>query len=113
VKIKFTLSMPSNNSWNGKWSGASKNYFLVRSFRGLNACAKAQEILNHHSFFYNFGDGWGASIRVEECLGRPGKSDGFCAYDWMVESILEHGTILNDSQIEGKRAKEIAEAVTR
>ena len=45
--LSFTLSMPGNNSWNGKWSGAGKLYAKVINFgRTKKAIAKANEILD-------------------------------------------------------------------
>ena len=55
----FELSMPSNNSWNGRWSGEERNYCKVINFgRTKNSEHKAKAILNQGYFVYSFGDGW-------------------------------------------------------
>jgi hypothetical protein len=89
MRVKFTLSMPSNNSWDGKWSGASRNYFKVLEVSEK----KAADIISKGRFTYNFGDGWIACIKAERANGRQPKSDGFCGYDWMIDSIRAYGDI--------------------
>ena len=59
----FELSMPSNNAWNGKWSGDREYYAKVKSF---DRSSRAQEILDIGYFTYAFGDGWVAAIKVHE-----------------------------------------------
>lgn len=98
--IVFTLSMPNCASWNGKWSGAGRNYAIVRSARNL----KADEILSKGSFYYRWSDGWGASVRVQEITPQDARrvrkqSEGFCGYDWMVDSIERFGKIYADHEI--------------
>ena len=101
MNIQFTLSMPNVGSWNGKWSGSKNLYAIVQSFTGRLGRAKAEAILAKGSFYYNFGDGWGASIRASEITGSEVRrvrreSKGFCGYDWMVQSIRDHGSIYSD-----------------
>lgn len=88
-RIEFKLGMPSNNSWDGKWSGADRNYTIVRRLTD----AKAIELLKQRRFTHAFGDGWVASVDVRELAKgeRPKKSDGFCGYDWMVTNIIANG----------------------
>ncbi len=111
----FKLSMPGNNAWNGKWSGQNKQYLKIVNFgRTKKGITKAQKILNvpaaqRHAiddsgyYSYNFGDGWRAGVSVyhiddtypkNEPAKLRRKSDGFCGYDWMVDSIIAHGEIL-------------------
>lgn len=97
--LKFELSMPSVNSWNGKWSGEGKLYCIVKSFNSRKDVEKAREILETGYYYYCFGDGWSAGVSVEEIDGKQArkyrsKSSGFCGYDWMVKSIFEHGKIV-------------------
>jgi hypothetical protein len=99
VTLIFTLSMPNVASWNGKWSGAGNLYAIVTPFTTKKAIAKAREILEQRNFYYNFGDGWGASVAVHEATSQDARnarkqSKGFCGYDWMVQSIIEHGKII-------------------
>lgn len=91
----FTLSMPTNNSWNGKWSGDEKFYAKTYCSRSKSFIEKAKAILAKESFSYNFGDGWTARIDVEEVDTKEAtkikrKSAGFCGYDWMVDSIVDN-----------------------
>ena len=93
--IAFELSMPGRNSWNGKWSGENRLYVIVKSLRtnppklGL--------------YSYDFGDGWRANIAVREVTSAAARtlrkqSNGFCSYDWMVDSIIRDGDIYGPTQ---------------
>jgi len=87
----YILTMPNNNSWNGRWTGDEKVYAIIRSYR------KAAPDTGNH--YYNFGDGWGANVEVREVdKGEAAKlrkrSKGFCGYEWMIEEIEQHGRIL-------------------
>jgi hypothetical protein len=51
------------------------------------------------SYYYNFGDGWGASVSVRKVTAAQArkierKSVGFCGYEWMIDSIIRDGEIL-------------------
>ena len=99
--VGFYLSMPNNNSWNGKWSGAGKLYARVASYR--NPTQDVMDAIEKGSHYYNFGDGWTAKVDViqiekKEAARIRKHSVGFCGYDWMIDSILQHGRILNDAQ---------------
>ena len=96
--LSFTLSMPNNNAWNGRWSGEDTLYVRAINFKTKKAAARAQEILDEGYFYYNFGDGWGAGVTVKEVDSKEArtlrrKSAGFCGYDWMIDSIVEKGVI--------------------
>jgi len=92
----FTLSMPNNNSWNGRWSGESNLHAITRkAFRGNKPI---YPLLKEDGYFYDFGDGWGASISVSFITPSEAKkinrmSKGFCGYDWMVDEIVSIGRI--------------------
>lgn len=93
--LSFKLSMPNNNSWNGKWSGEGRPYVKVRSIRARGV---AGPILQKGYYHYSFGDGWSAGIHVEEVTASQARklrkeSVGFCGYDWMIDSIFTHGEI--------------------
>ena len=98
--LSFELSMPNNNSWNGKWSGEGKLYAKVINFgKSQKSAIKAKGILDKGYFYYNFGDGWGAGVTVKEITSKDAtqirrKSAGFCGYDWMIDSIRENGKII-------------------
>lgn len=94
--FKFVLTMPRNNSWNGKWTGEDKYYCRIRSY--VNDYVP--KYLKTGDYTYDFGDGWMACVKVEEITAKQkkicnSKSNGFCGYDWMIGSIIEHGKILN------------------
>lgn len=95
----FELSMPRVNTWNGRWTGEKNYYAKVRNMgRSKKADEKSQAILEKRSFRYDFGDGWVACITVTRVTQREAakarrKSCGFYGYDWMVESIINHGLI--------------------
>ena len=95
----FELSMPNRASWNGGWSGEGRPYARVRKFgRSQATKGRAAKILAEGDYCYGFGDGWGASISVREVTASEAgkierKSAGFCGYDWMIQSIIDHGDI--------------------
>jgi hypothetical protein len=119
--LSFELTMPNVGSWNGKWTGSDKKYFVIRKLDNETADkimkdAKSTPIYEgffqpklvgysplRENYYYNFGDGWGANICVEqvdakEASRRRKKSIGFYGYEWMVDSIIRFGDILNDKQ---------------
>jgi len=95
----FTLSMPNVGSWNGKWTGANNLYARIINFgKSKKATGKAQKILDKGYYHYNFGDGWSAGITIKQVDAKEANkirraSKGFCGYDWMIDSIREHGII--------------------
>lgn len=99
--IAFELTMPRNNSWNGKWTGDSKRYIRIikvseKAFE--DKFRKYKEILKQTPFFYDFSDGWEAQIDVKEVSLEEAKklkkiSSGFCSYDWMLQSLILYGEI--------------------
>ncbi len=89
----FELSMPSNNAWNGKWTGDQDYYAKTRTI----PASTVSEL--KPSYSYNFGDGWVARVGVRQVDGKAAakarkRSKGFCGYEWMIDSILEHGSIV-------------------
>lgn len=105
--ILATITMPNVNTWNGSWSGAGK-------FFGKKIGIKESDVVEFEettglklnigeskSWYYNFGDGWGASVLFEvmeasEISKLMRKSQGFMGYDWMVNSIVRNGKITTD-----------------
>lgn len=89
-RVIFELSMPSNNSWNGKWSGEGNQYTVAKTLSE----AKFQGLKPRYT--YNFGDGWVAAVRVREANPREKASGKFCGYEWMIDSILKRDAITAD-----------------
>jgi len=104
MKVSFQLTMPNVGSWNGKWTGAEKKYYVIRSFRAKEGNKLIGMIFmegKKHWSHYDFGDGWTARVEAEivdavEARKRQKASSGFCGYEWMVNSIIKHGKILAD-----------------
>ena len=95
--LVFTLSMPNVNTWNGRWSGEGKKYAKYRHFTKADF-EKVRDVAGK-SYSYRWEDGWRAMVSVEhfhtskEAQREVKGSDGFLGYDWMIDSILEHGEI--------------------
>ena len=98
--LSFVLSMPHNNSWNGKWTGENNYYAVVRRFSNtLKFKEKAKKILEEERFTYDFGDGWVAAVTVSKVTAQEArkirkKSQGFCGYEWMIDSVLQNMEII-------------------
>ena len=100
VIVAFELKMPIVGYLNGRWSGEKGFYLRTRCFLGKKGIRHAQRILGREYYSYNFGDGWTAGITVKQVTPDKAaklrrKSSGFCGYDWMVDSIINHGEIRN------------------
>lgn len=85
--------MPGNNSWNGKWSGEGKCYAAKRRVKDSTA-----DKLTGRTFSYNFDDGWRAGVEsktvdAKTCRAVMKRSQGFCGYEWMIDSIIADGAI--------------------
>lgn len=99
--VSFQLTMPNVGSWNGKWTGEDRKYYIVKKFSDKFFKSEVEKLFTgktYNSWYYNFGDGWGASVSAEiinsvEARKRRKVSRGFCGYNWMVESILRDGVI--------------------
>lgn len=104
MNLAFVLSMPGCASWNGRWSGEGRLFAVVKSFSTLKAKEKAREILAQGYFSYGWSDGWRAAIQVKEVSGNEvrairKKSQGFCGYEWMIDSIIKRGKIMADHEV--------------
>lgn len=116
MKVSFQLTMPNVGSWNGKWTGADKKYYIVRSYRGHEAnriLGKFFQEGKKAGFRYDFGDGWSAAVTMEVVETKEGNkrkkiSAGFCRYEWMVDEILKHGRILTREERHQQRQTETA-----
>lgn len=90
-RVIFELSMPSNNSWNGKWSGEGAVYTVAKTMTN----AKFDELKPRYT--YSFGDGWIAAVSIREAKPREKATNRFCGYEWMIDSIVRRGTIIADA----------------
>lgn len=79
--------MPSNNSWNSRWSGEGNKYTVAKTVTDK----KAKTLLDYYT--YSFGDGWVAGVTVRLAKPREKVTNKFCGYNWMVDSILLNGDI--------------------
>ena len=91
--IVFFLNMPHVASWNDKWSGEGKLYAKIRKDSEV-----PKEYINQ-TFEYRWPDGWGASVSIEQVDAKEAakirkQSAGFRGYDWMIDSIIDHGKII-------------------
>ncbi len=98
ITLGFYLSMPRNNSWNGRWSGDGGKYVIIKKFTGMKGKEKAKSLLENNSHYHDFGDGWAASVEIKQLTPEVARKDkknslGFCGYDWMVNSIISKGKI--------------------
>lgn len=107
IFLSFELTMPNRGSWNGKWTGEDRKYFVIKKFKDKSPEAKKAKELLHDAvsnsfisrgFYYRWEDGWGANVQMEitnskSASDRRKKSAGFCGYEWMIDSILKHGKI--------------------
>lgn len=98
ITLGFYLSMPRNNSWNGRWSGDGGKYVIIKKFTGTKGKEKAKSLLQNSYHSHSFGDGWVAGIEIKELTPEMARKDkknslGFCGYNWMVDSIISKGLI--------------------
>ncbi len=84
--LEFTLTMPNVGSWNRVDTGA-RSCCIYKKVKKVDG-----EKIVDQSFYYNFGDGWGANVSCK-LVPKKLKDSNFRGYDWMVKSILEHGVI--------------------
>jgi hypothetical protein len=105
--IWFVLRMRNTPTWNGRWSGAGDLY----AKRVNVSVKKAEELLKEGSFFFRWSDGWSCSVDVvkphaAEARRMAKSTKGFCGYDWMINSILKYGQILDDDGVKKLKAAE-------
>lgn len=110
MTIAFILSMPGNNAWNGRWSGEGQCYAVLRRFSNSRGTKLANAVVGK-SFGYNFRDGWFARIEVKAVDGIESRklrkaSQGFCGYEWMIDSIVSDGAIYGPTQPKPQETKE-------
>lgn len=87
-----------------KWSGEEHLRAVTRTVLDRQ---KASELTKTGEWTYDFGDGWIATITSNEVSMQGAKdilhrTKGFSSYDWMIDSILTHGDIYTDKDLETK-----------
>lgn len=95
--IAFELSMPNKGSWNGKWSQEGQCFVRCYDQR------KVPKEYWNDSFYYRWDDGWTACVTTRKVTAAEAKrlermSKGFCGYDWMIKSIIQHGAIGTEAE---------------
>lgn len=95
--LLFSLYMPNPPTYNSKWLLEEEDHTVARSFTDSEFAKLPDNILGVHFFYWD--DGWIAQIFVRqvdlrEKRNRLKKSSGFCGYEWMVESLIERGKII-------------------
>ena len=109
VYLAFELSMPQNNTWNGKWSGENKTHVVTEQIDD----PFAELICDRSPYKHDFGDGWTAQINVTRVTNLRAEqlnelSDGFHGYKWMVDSIISKRRITSTTVLKsGERNDEI------
>lgn len=96
-------------SWDKKWSGSGKVYAKeVNLTKDLKEHLEALGIDcgngKNHTFHYDFKDGWACNVTMTVGTKTEFKkimkhSQGFLGYDWMIDSILKYGRILDLSLV--------------
>lgn len=109
--LMYSLIMPNNASWNGKWSGEEEGHYIFKTVRAKNEIKRANE-LHGKCFWHNFGDGWKACISctvIDSKLKQiyEKKNGGFCGYDWMCHSIWYGWVDTNWDKIYHEKPNEI------
>lgn len=109
MTLAFLLSMPHAASWNGKWNGEGKCYAIVRKFKDETG----QRLCNAEPYFYRWPDGWCAKVHVYQASPAEARrlrrvKEGFCGYDWMVDSIVLRGKILADHEVKEQETQQPA-----
>lgn len=94
--IVFELTMPNRGSWNGHWSGENRRHIRTRYER------KVPKEIWDKDFYYRWDDGWTACVSVRKMPAKEARklesaSNGFCGYDWMINSLLIHKEIRKPS----------------
>lgn len=104
----FKLWVTSCNTWNRQHS-FNNQYLIFKTFLKKDN-ETADKILAKKSYGYMWDDGWTVSISVSQVSSEEKRrlekvNAGFLGYDWMVDSIIKHGKII-DASMEVKETRE-------
>ena len=105
MTLAFILTMPGCGSWNGKWSGEGKLYAITKKMSDAEGSRFAGR-----SWSYGWPDGWRARVECRAVFGIElrklrAASEGFCGYEWMVDSILARDCIKADHELKEEVAQ--------
>lgn len=89
MRLIAELTVPRNNSWNGRWSVEEEKYTKVFS---KTDSSKWRDFVGN--YYYNFGDGWSANVEIREAGYRERVTNKFCGYEWMIKSIRNNKKII-------------------
>lgn len=100
----FELTMPGVASWNSRWSGEGRCYAKIKNVSKPNEKPFFPTKDNPTSFDFRWKDGWWARVSCRQVTSKEAEkirkiSDGFCGYDWMIDSILKHGKIVDNDTV--------------
>lgn len=103
IRVIFELTMPHAASWNNKWSGSESGHYIFKEYPPV-AFEKKWKDKVIGEWYYRWDDGWEAKIKsrvisVEESRKLKRANSGFCGYNWMVDSILAAGRIMNSKEL--------------
>lgn len=98
--LSFEITMPNVGSHNGVWSGAKNKHFSFRNYSKKDGKRLMQD-KEERNFYYNFGDGWGANVKMKSISSSEKKkiekiNCGFMGYDWMIDSIEKNDKIIDE-----------------
>jgi len=88
MRLIAELTMPKCGSWNGQWSGENDRYTVA--FK--TSPREVEKLVGR--YYYNWPDGWGVSVEVRKPFPREKVTGRFCGYNWMIDSIRQHGKII-------------------
>ena len=107
--ICFELTMPNVGSWDGHWTQEEEKHLIFKHVSDKFFKENEKKLVG--SWYYNFGDGWGALVsgsvidsKERQKLSKINR--GFCGYGWMVQSIMLVGGIYTDKELKEILANE-------
>lgn len=97
IYVSYELTMPNRGSWDGKWTGDGKKYYHIERYKNKYYNENILPLIETPSatFHYDFGDGWGANIKIQvidkqEAKNRQKITAGFAGYEWMIKSLIKY-----------------------
>jgi hypothetical protein len=93
--VAYFLSMPNCGSWNGEWTGKGYKFVKVRKYtkqQCRDMMHNPDKIGESKQWSYRWSDGWSAMVTAKKIDSKTANnlrksSDGFCGYEWMIDSI--------------------------